>query len=38
MMGTNEEEGRRILKEASIDTLDTMEEAARQVVRLAGGA
>ena len=38
MMGTNEEEGRRILKEAGIDTLDTMEEAARQVVRLAGGA
>jgi succinyl-CoA synthetase beta subunit len=38
LMGTNEEEGRRILKEAGIDTLDTMEEAARQVVRLAGGA
>jgi succinyl-CoA synthetase beta subunit len=37
MMGTNEEEGRRILKEAGIDTLDTMEEAARQAVRLAGG-
>jgi len=37
MMGTNEEEGRRILKEAGIDALDTMEEAATQAVRLAGG-
>jgi len=36
MMGTNEEEGRRILREAGIDTLDTMEEAAERVVALAG--
>lgn len=38
MIGTNEEEGRRILKEAGIDTLDTMEEAAERVVGLAGGS
>ncbi|RLI10088.1 ADP-forming succinate--CoA ligase subunit beta [Candidatus Bathyarchaeota archaeon] len=36
MMGTNEEEGRRLLREAGIDTLDTMEEAAERVVALAG--
>lgn len=36
LMGTNEEEGRRILKEEGIDTLDTMEEAADRVVALAG--
>jgi succinyl-CoA synthetase beta subunit len=35
MMGTNEEEGRRILKEAGIDTLGSMEEAAELAVRLA---
>lgn len=37
MMGTKEEEGKAILKENGIDTLDSMEEAAEQVVRLAGG-
>lgn len=37
MMGTKEKEGRQILKDAGIDTLDTMEEAAEQAVRLAGG-
>jgi succinyl-CoA synthetase beta subunit len=37
MTGTNEEEGRRLLKEAGIDALDTMEEAAERVVALAGG-
>lgn len=37
MTGTNEEEGRRLLKEAGIDALDTMEEAAGRVVALAGG-
>ena len=36
LMGTSEGEGRRILKEASIETLETMEEAAERVVRLAG--
>jgi len=36
LMGTNEEEGRRLLKEAGIDTLDTMEEGAERVVALAG--
>jgi succinyl-CoA synthetase beta subunit len=37
MTGTNEEEGKRLLKEAGIDALDTMEEAAERVVALAGG-
>ncbi len=36
MMGTNEEEGKRLLKEAGIDTLDTMEEAAARAVALVG--
>jgi succinyl-CoA synthetase beta subunit len=35
MMGTNEEEGKRLLKEAGIDTLETMEEAAERAVALA---
>ncbi len=35
MMGTNEEEGRRMLKEAGIDSLDSMEEAAELAVKLA---
>lgn len=34
MMGTNEEEGIRLLKEAGIDTLDSMSEAARKAVKL----
>ncbi len=38
MMGTNEEEGRRILKEEGIEALDTMEEAAERAVRLVGGS
>ena len=38
LMGTNEEEGMRILKEAGIDTLETMEEAAERVVGLVGGS
>jgi len=38
LMGTNEEEGKRLLEEASIETLETMEEAAERVVRLAGGS
>ncbi len=37
MTGTNEEEGRRLLKEAGIDDLDTMEAAAERVVALARG-
>jgi succinyl-CoA synthetase beta subunit len=37
MMGTKEEEGRAILKENGIDTLDSMEEGARMAVKLAGG-
>jgi succinyl-CoA synthetase beta subunit len=35
MMGTNEEEGRRLLKQDGIDTYETMEEAAKEAVRLA---
>ncbi|MCK4583272.1 ADP-forming succinate--CoA ligase subunit beta, partial [Candidatus Bathyarchaeota archaeon] len=35
MMGTNEEEGRKILKEAGIETLGSMEEAAELAVKLA---
>jgi len=38
MMGTKEAEGKTILKEAGIETLDSMEEAADMAVRLAGGA
>ncbi len=34
MVGTNEEEGQRILAQANIPFLKTMEEAAEQVVRL----
>ena len=38
MMGTNEEEGKRLLEEAGIETLDTMEEAAERAVALTGGS
>jgi len=38
MMGTNEEEGKRLLEEAGIETLDTMEEASERAVALAGGS
>lgn len=38
MMGTNEEEGKKLLEEAGIDTLDTMEDAAERVVALVGGS
>ncbi|MEM0057593.1 MAG: ADP-forming succinate--CoA ligase subunit beta [Candidatus Bathyarchaeia archaeon] len=34
LVGTNEEEGKRILTEAGIQVLDSMEEAAKQVVEL----
>lgn len=37
MTGTNEEEGKRILGAARIDTLDTMEEAAERIVSVARG-
>jgi succinyl-CoA synthetase beta subunit len=37
MMGTNEEEGRKILKDAGIDMLDTMEMAAEKAVKLVEG-
>jgi len=37
LVGTNEEEGRRILTEAGIHVLDSMEEAARKAVELSKG-
>lgn len=36
MVGTNEEEGRRILEEAGISFLDSMEEGAKETVARAG--
>jgi succinyl-CoA synthetase beta subunit len=37
MMGTNEEEGKEILKKDGINAFDSMEEAADEAVRLAEG-
>ena len=37
MLGTNEEEGRRILAEANIETAEDLKEAADKVVALATG-
>jgi succinyl-CoA synthetase beta subunit len=37
LVGTNEEEGRRILGSRGIPTLETMEEAAERIVSLTGG-
>jgi succinyl-CoA synthetase beta subunit len=36
LVGTNEKEGRRILTEAGIHVLDSMEEAAKKAVEIAG--
>jgi succinyl-CoA synthetase beta subunit len=36
LVGTNEEEGKRILKEAGIHVLESMEEAAQKVVEISG--
>lgn len=36
LVGTNEEEGKRILTEAGIHVLESMEEAAQKVVEIAG--
>lgn len=36
LVGTNEEEGRRLLKDAGIDAFTTMQEAAERVVEAAG--
>ena len=35
LMGTNEEEGKRILTEAGIDVLESMEEAAQRAVEIS---
>ncbi len=37
MVGTREKEGRKILEEAGISYLETMEEAAEKIVKLVGG-
>ncbi|UCG37195.1 MAG: succinate--CoA ligase subunit beta, partial [Candidatus Bathyarchaeota archaeon] len=37
LVGTNEEEGRRLLTEAGIHVLDSMEEAAREAVEFSRG-
>jgi succinyl-CoA synthetase beta subunit len=37
LVGTNEEEGRRILTDAGIHVLDSMEEAAKKAVELSRG-
>ena len=37
LVGTNEEEGRRILAEAGFHILDSMEEAAERVVAIVEG-
>jgi succinyl-CoA synthetase beta subunit len=34
LVGTNEEEGKRILTEAGIHVLESMEEAAQRVVQI----
>jgi succinyl-CoA synthetase beta subunit len=38
LVGTNEEEGRRILAEAGIHVLNSMEEAAKKAVELMKAA
>ena len=38
LVGTNEEEGRKILQEAGIPSLETMEDAAARAVELVKGA
>jgi succinyl-CoA synthetase beta subunit len=38
LVGTNEEEGRRILTEAGIHVLDSMEEAAKKTVEIVNSA
>ena len=38
LVGTNEEEGRKILRDAGIPSLETMEDAAEKAVQLAKGA
>ena len=37
LVGTNEEEGRRILTQAGIHVLDSMEEAAKKAVEISKG-
>jgi succinyl-CoA synthetase beta subunit len=37
MMGTNEDEGKKILKENGYSVSDTIEDSAKQAIKLAGG-
>ncbi len=37
LVGTNQLEGKKILLEAGVSVLDSMEEAARQAVKFAAG-
>jgi succinyl-CoA synthetase beta subunit len=37
LVGTRQEEGRRLLEEAGFTVVDTMEEAAQRAVALAQG-
>ncbi|UCG68234.1 MAG: succinyl-CoA synthetase subunit beta, partial [Thermoplasmata archaeon] len=37
MMGTNEDEGKKILKENGYIVSDTIEDSAKQAIKLAGG-
>ena len=37
LVGTNQQEGQKILAEAGVSVLDSMEEAARQAVEFAAG-
>ena len=37
MIGTNEDEGRRIMREAGIETSDSMEAAVERAIGLARG-
>ena len=38
LVGTNQQEGQKILADAGISVLDSMEEAAKQAVEIAMGA
>jgi succinyl-CoA synthetase beta subunit len=38
LVGTNQREGQRILEKSGIDVLDSIEEAAKKAVKIAGGA
>ncbi len=37
LVGTNEKEGKKILADAGVISLDSMEEAAKQAIKFAAG-